>query len=210
MASSFIKKGTQALFTGNRKHYYLYDLHAQKLQKLSGIMGHDDEKNLSNLTCSDSKYYCISTKHGKMMVLGQDSKKLLFDLKMNGSCTAVAFSKDETKMYSVGDQAEIYQWDLGMRKCIGKVQDTGAYSTTALALSPTGDMLATGSKMGSVNLFHIDQSMTVGEAPFKSLLNLTTAITNLDFNHTGELLTFSSKWQKNALKMAHVPSYTVY
>jgi hypothetical protein len=43
-----------------------------------------------------------------MMIMGQDSKKLLFDLKMNGSCTSVAFSKDEKLMYSVGDQAEIY------------------------------------------------------------------------------------------------------
>jgi len=41
-------------------------------------------------------------------------------------------------------------------------------------------------------------------------LNLTTAITDLEFNHTGELLAFSSKWQKNALKIAHIPSYTVY
>ena len=28
---------------------------------------------------------------------------VLFDLKMNGSCSAVAFSKDERIMYSVGD-----------------------------------------------------------------------------------------------------------
>lgn len=156
LKTSFIKKGQQALFTGNRKHYYCYDLPSQKLQKLSGIMGHDNEKQLQNLTCSSSQYYCIATKQGQMLLMGQDSKKLLFDLKMNGSCTAVAFSKCETKMYSVGDQAEIYQWDLRNRKCIGKVQDTGAYSTTSLALTPAGDLLATGSKMGSVNLYHID------------------------------------------------------
>ncbi len=53
--------------------------------------------------------------------MGQDSKKLLFDLKMNGSCTGVAFNRDETVMYSVGDQAEIYQWDLKTRKCVGRV-----------------------------------------------------------------------------------------
>jgi len=81
----------------------MYDLGAQKLQKLSGIIGHDQEKFLSNLTVSASKYYCIATKQGEMMLMGQDSKKLLFDLKMNGSCSAVAFSKDERIMYSVGD-----------------------------------------------------------------------------------------------------------
>lgn len=149
---------------------------------------------MSNLTVSASKYYCIATKQGELMLMGQDSKKLLFDLKMNGSCSAVAFSKDERIMYSVGDQAEIYQWDLSMRKCIGRVQDTGAYNTTELALSPNGSLLATGSKMGSVNLYNIDSGATISESPFKTILNLTTAITDLEFNHTGELLAFSSKW----------------
>ena len=88
--------------------------------------------------------------------MGQDSKKLLFDLKMNGACTGVAFSKDERLMYSVGEQAEIYQWDLTMRKCTGKILDAGAFSTTSVSLSPSGNLLATGSKMGSVNIFQID------------------------------------------------------
>jgi len=128
---------------------------------------------------------------------------------MNGSCQAVAFSKDERRMYTAGDEAEIYEWDLGTRKCISRVQDTGAFNTTALALSPSGNLLATGSKMGAVNFYNVD-SAGISETPFKSLMNLTTSITQLDFNHTGELLSFSSKWKKNSIKLAHIPSYTVY
>lgn len=129
---------------------------------------------------------------------------------MNGSCAAIAFSKDERQLFSVGDQSEIYQWDLSTRKCIGRTSDTGSFSTTALALSPTGTLIATGSKMGSVNIFAVDHAMGIDQAPIKTLMNLTTAITDLEFNHTGELLSFSSKWKKNSLKMAHIPSYTVY
>jgi hypothetical protein len=33
-------------------------------------MGHEQEKNLSNLTTSQSKYYCIATKEGQMMIMG--------------------------------------------------------------------------------------------------------------------------------------------
>jgi len=40
-----------------------------------------------------------------------------------------------------------------MRKCIGKILDAGAFSTTSVSLSPSGNLLATGSKMGSVNIF---------------------------------------------------------
>ena len=45
---------------------------------------------------------------GYILVLNQDSKKLLFDLKMNGSCSSVAFDPEERYLYSVGDEADIY------------------------------------------------------------------------------------------------------
>ena len=64
-------------------------------------------------------------------------------------------------MYSVGDQAEIYQWDLKNRKCVGRVQDTGAFSTTTVSLSPNGNLLATGSKLGSINIFQVDAARTL-------------------------------------------------
>ena len=80
-----------------------------------------------------------------------------------------------------------------------------------LAASPNGQLLASGSKMGSVNLFHINQETDLlEESPFKTLMNLTTSITDLKFNHSSEMLAICSKWQKNAFRLAHIPSYTVY
>ena len=111
----------------------------------------------------------------------------------------------------MGDEAEIYQWNLTTRKCVARVPDTGAYNTTCIAVSPNGNLLATGSKMGSVNLYHIDpHTSELEKSPFKTMMNLTTAITTIRFNHSSELLTFCSKWKKNAFKLAHIPSYTVY
>ena len=130
---------------------------------------------------------------------------------MNGSCQSVAFSPDERYLFSVGDEAEIYQWDMNTRKCMGRIADTGGFSSMKLAASPNGQLLASGSKMGSVNLFHINQETDLlEESPFKTLMNLTTSITDLKFNHSSEMLAICSKWQKNAFRMAHIPSYTVY
>lgn len=41
-------------------------------------------------------------------------------------------------------------------------------------------------------------------------MNLTTSITDVKFNHSSELLAMCSKWKKNAFKMVHIPSYTVF
>ena len=94
---------------------------------------------------------------------------------------------------------------------MGIIADTGGFSTTKLAVSPNGQLLASGSKMGSVNLFHINaETDLLEDKPFKTLMNLTTSITDLKFNHSSEMLAMCSKWQKNAFRIAHIPSYTVF
>lgn len=104
-----------------------------------------------------SDYFAFaSAESGYIMLMSQSSKKLLFDFKMNGSCEAVCFSPDDKYMFTVGDQAEIYQWDLASRKCVAKIGDEGSFSTTHMVMSPDGKTLATGSKMGIVNCYRFD------------------------------------------------------
>jgi len=43
-----------------------------------------------------------------------------------------------------------------MRKCLKKVNDEGSFQTTTIEIG--GNYLATGSKMGTVNIFGLDQS----------------------------------------------------
>ena len=75
-------------------------------------MGHQDESNLSKLYVSQaphSDYFAFaSAESGYIMVMSQKTKKLIFDLKMNGSCNSLCFSTDDKYLFSVGDQAEIY------------------------------------------------------------------------------------------------------
>ena len=93
------------------------------------------------------------------MVMSQKSKKLLFDLKMNGSCNSLCFSPDDRYLFSAGDQAEIYQWDLLSKRCVAKYSDEGSFNTTHIAMSPDGRLLATGSYMGVVNVYKFDPSL---------------------------------------------------
>lgn len=103
----FINNGSQILFTGNRKHFYYYDLNSNKLEKVSSILGHQGEKNLSKLFVSSnqSDYFAVASQDdpGTIMVLSQKSKTLLFDLKMSGKCESLCFSPNDRYIYSVGD-----------------------------------------------------------------------------------------------------------
>lgn len=56
-------------------------------------MGHQNETNLTRMVTGTSDYFAIgSGESGYIMVMSQKSKKLLFELKMNGSCNSICFS----------------------------------------------------------------------------------------------------------------------
>jgi U3 small nucleolar RNA-associated protein 18 len=46
--------------------------------------------------------------------------------------------------------------------------------------------------------------------PLKALGNLTTAVDSMSFNHDAQLLGLASSEKKDALKMVHLPSLTVF
>lgn len=129
---------------------------------------------------------------------------------MNGSCNSTCFSADERYLYTAGDQAEIYQWDLKQRRCIAKIADEGAFQTTVVAVSKDGQHLATGSKMGTVNVYSLESNSITDQKPAKTIMNLTTSITDLKFSPSSQSLAFCSKWKKNAVRMVHIPSYTTF
>lgn len=95
-------------------------------------------------------------------------------------------------------------WDIRhTRKCLAKVADEGSFKTTHMAISADGSQLATGSHSGVVNIYRTDNSKEQPLTLVKSVLNLTTAITDIKFDPTGQLLAVCSKWKKNALRLIH-------
>jgi len=47
----------------------------------------------------------------------------------------------------------MYIWDLNTRTCINRATDDGSLSCASLAVSPSGQFVATGSAQGVVNLY---------------------------------------------------------
>ena len=72
-ASSFIRNGREAILSGNRKHFYSYDLSANRLIKQGAIIGHHQERNLSKLEVSpkrDGQFMAVAcAESGYILVL---------------------------------------------------------------------------------------------------------------------------------------------
>lgn len=105
----------------------------------------------------------------------------------------------------------MYIWDLNTRICINRAVDDGSLSCTSLAVSPSGQFVATGSAQGVVNLYDMKTiSEARSPAPVKTMMNLVTSVTSLKFNPTSEILSAASVDKHNAFKMLHLPSFTVF
>lgn len=132
-----------------------------------------------------------------------------------------------------GKNGEITEWSLVEKRTIARWKDEGAVGTTTLALggrskrtaSIGGDAwIAIGSSAGIVNLYSRRKWITESPpnlrdenaeipgtpTPTKMLDQLTTPISHLTFSPDGQVLCMASRWKKDALRLVHLPTCTVY
>ena len=72
--AAFINQGAEMILSGNRKHYYSYDLEAQKITRIPCIFSHHEEKDLKRLGSSDEFYGFASSTSGYLMIHDTKSK----------------------------------------------------------------------------------------------------------------------------------------
>lgn len=208
----FTVDGTEVVVGSNKfTHFFSYDMLAGKISKIPWNKGMNLQNSGRFLMSPDGKYIVIHGRYGNIHLMSSTSKEWIGSLKMNGEVISITFNRDGTKMYSHGDTGEIYVWDMSSRKCIHKFIDEGCIAGTALAVSPNDQFLATGSDSGVVNIYdNATLCSTSSPQPKKVLLNLTTDITHLKFNHTSEILAMASSYKEEAFKLVHFPSFTVF
>jgi U3 small nucleolar RNA-associated protein 18 len=129
----------------------------------------------------------------------------------------------------------LYTWDLRSQRCLQQQRDEGAIDCTALAISADSSYLATGGSSGVVNVYRRPAGLLspvafdngdvadarsaaaagfgaqpAAPAPLKALMNLTTSIDSLSFSHDSQMLLMGSRMKKDALRVVHLPSLTVF
>jgi U3 small nucleolar RNA-associated protein 18 len=131
----------------------------------------------------------------------------------------------------VGKNGEVSEYDMNERRVVGRWTDEGAIGTTVIALG--GDSVhkrlgddrwaAIGSTSGIVNIYDRrdwssqsssaggkDRSIPRNPKPVRTLDQLTTPTSHLVFSADGQMLVLASRWKRDALRIVHLPSCTVY
>jgi U3 small nucleolar RNA-associated protein 18 len=143
LSAKFINS-SEILISGRRKHYFIYNTENSKLERCNGLFSHHKEINsLEKLFVGESNY-AFGTDQGYILIYDKFNKTFRYDIKISGSVNSVCFDKNGINMYTVGDQSEIYVFDLRKyRHCVNKFSDSGNFNTTFMDLSKDNSYLAT-------------------------------------------------------------------
>ena len=209
--AKFSRFGEEVIMTSRLRSFYYYDMIGGSIVNVPKIKGLD-EKQLTEFEVSpDGKFLVFLGQQGAMHLLSAVNKEHIGTLRMNGSVESVTFSADGTRMYSFGTDSHVYVWDMDTRMCVHRFTDDGGFNGSAVAVSPDNRYLATGSQSGVINIYDVNTANTsAAPKPLKTVMNLTTPCDVLKFNPTNEILCASSKTVDSALKLVHLPAFSVF
>ncbi|CAH2209437.1 U3 small nucleolar RNA-associated protein 18 homolog [Pararge aegeria] len=208
-AAQFNPEGTEAYIASKTCHnYYVYDL--VKAEPKEVQLPRAVKRPITFKLSPNGKFLATCDAFNEIYIICAKSKELLRTLKNNSNVQSLAFSHNSEQLYCYGIHGEVTVWDLSMYRSVNKFIDNGCVTASCIATSSCGQLLATGSGEGIVNVYETQNLTSREPLPLKTISNLTTKITNLTFNSSTEILSVTSSYYPNAVKLIHIPSYHVF
>lgn len=227
-----LPKGDKVFFAGRRRYFHSWDLPSGIIQKVTRIYGHQDEqKSMERFKLSPCGRYMglvgSSKKGGGLInVLDANTTQWIAAARVEGKngVADYAWWKDGEGFTVVAKSGEVGEWSMESRSFIARWNDDGI-SATVLSLGGSngpqslgGDRwVVIGSQSGVINIYDRRNFASGDEVkiperpkPNRAFEQLTTATSNVEFSPDGQLLVISSKGKKDALRLVHLPSCTVY
>ncbi|KAL6301040.1 WD40-repeat-containing domain protein [Sparassis latifolia] len=219
----FHPSGTSILLTGPRPFYYVYDLQSGDMHRSPrGLWGttfssaNPASQDASMEVCSfnpSGEILAVAGRRGYVHLVDWRSGQgqVVGNVKMNAAVKSLWWSRGD--LMTLGEDAQVYVWNVGERRCIRRWRDDGGFGSRILSGDRAGQYVAIGSHTGLVNVYdssRVLSSDTQRAKPLKSIGNLTTSITSLCFNHDSQLLAIASNTKKDQMRMIHLSSMTTF
>lgn len=211
----FSTDGNEIYIVGIGHEIFVYDILKAKIDRIDRIHGAREEK-YKNVLCND-QYIVVLGGRGRIHIISNKTKQWVKTVKMSGAVTSASFTADGKSLYTAGKRGEVYLWDISSSfACLRRFSDEGSGPIRTIQASKNGEWLATGRDNGIVNIYKIGGSdseefySSTNPKPTKSITNLTTTVSSLEFNHDSQLLAIASHTLKGKLRLVHLPSLRVY
>ncbi|KAI2614619.1 WD40 repeat-like protein [Hypoxylon fragiforme] len=228
--------GDKIFFAGRRRYIHSWDLLTGTVQKTNKIQGHRlEQKTWERFKLSPCGQYLgliASTRKGGgiINILNVNTMQWIAATRLDSRGGIADFSwwNNSNGLTVLGKGGQVGEWSMATRRFLSIWNDEGSNGATVMALGGRngpavlgGDRwIAIGSNSGVTNIYDRQalilpssgEELEIKERPepTRRLMQLTTPVTILTFSPDGQLLAFASKHKKDALRLAHLPSCTVY
>lgn len=225
--------GDKIFFSGRRRFFHTWDLGSGTIQKVTRVYGQKEEqKSMERFKLSPCGRYMgllgSARKGGGVVnILDANTSQWIGAARVEGRDGIADFAwwSNGEGLTVVNKGGEVGEWSIQSLSFLALWNDEGAIGSTVIALGGSsghvdlgGDRwVAIGSSSGVVNIY--DRKPWVKEQkiciphrpePTKRLMQLVTPTSCLEFSPDGQLLVLASRWKRDALRLVHLPSCTVY
>lgn len=220
--AQFHPDGKRVFAAGRRRYLYIWDIETGSATKITRMYGHEQtQRSMEKFELSPcGRYVGLMGKNGWINILSATSGQWIAGAKVEGIIADIAWHHDGEHVSIVNTNGEVWEWNSTSRQFTNRWRDEGGVGITTLALGGRNDRwCAIGSQSGIVNIYDrknptIGMQLSDAEAPtykpIASLDQLVTTISTLKFSPDGQLLAMASRAKKDALRLVHVPSFTVF
>ena len=221
--AKFSADGKEIFQSSGKGYFFVFELESSSVKKIplprAAGMQTESKDALTHFDVSaDNELIAFCSSNGYIRLVSTKTKFSLGELKMSKDINQVAFSPDSRLLFSVGKGGVVCVWDLATRKPLVMHRDEGSNNTTSVAVSRDFRYYATGSSTGVVNVYSVESMLALADQgssistlkPIGTVLNLTTAVNMLQFNPEGQMLAIGSSEKNNAVRLVHIPSFSVF
>lgn len=223
---------TRIFLSARRRYFHTWSLASGSVSKISRPMYGDlkaEQRTMENFKLSPCGRYIglvgsARKGGGSINVLSAESMQWVCSCRIDsgGGVADFAWWRDGNGFAVAGKNGEVSEYDIARASVVMRWLDEGAVGTTVISLGGEGSgklggdrWVAIGSSSGIVNIYdrrEFNESAAPAMRPkaLKAFDQLTTPTSHLTFSADGQLLVFASRWKRDALRLVHLPSCSVY
>lgn len=214
----FHPDGKRVIAAGRRRYMFIWDLETGSVEKISRLYGHEHTQSSFEkfILSPDGEYIALAGDNGWMNLLGAHSGQWVAGAKIEGEIVDFVWTEGSC-ITLINKSGDIWVWDSSTKHFKSRWRDPSLVGVTCLAQST--HWLAVGMDSGIVSVYsrqnpkigmRLSDSEPESRDADQIVENLVTSISSMRFNPDGQMLAISSKLKKDALRIVHVPSFSVF
>jgi U3 small nucleolar RNA-associated protein 18 len=216
--------GAQIVAAGRRRYYHVWNLESGAVERVTRVYGHEKvQRSMERFDLSpDGKHISFIGSKGTVQILDATTNQWVATANVEARVADISWHPDGETLSIVNTVGEVYEYFLPSKSFNSIWRDEGAVSISCISNSPVrgARFVAVGSASGIVNIY--DRRVSFGgkgpgalgnptdPKPVKTVESIVTKITSLEFSRDGQVLCIASKIKKDALRLVHLPSCTIY